>query len=58
MIEINQKLNNNIIPKRIKWLDYCNDLKANNPIVTLDQKKNPIDLYYFMKLLGDLSNSE
>jgi len=58
LIEINKKLNNSNIPKRSKWLDYCNDLKSNNPIITPDQKKNPIDLYYFMKLLGDLSNDK
>ena len=31
------------------------ELKKNNPTVTSDMKKNPIDLYYFMERLGHFS---
>ena len=38
------------------WINYCDDLKRENPIVVESQEKNPIDLYYFMKILGELSH--
>ena len=37
------------------WTDYCEKLKKNNPIINEKHKKNPIDLYYFMERLGELS---
>ena len=40
------------------WFSYCNYLKNKNPIIKKKQKKNPIDLYYFMQKLGELSKKD
>jgi len=45
-------------PNYSTWFTYCNDLKNKNPIIKNKQKKNPIDLYYFMEKLGELSNKD
>ena len=37
------------------WSNYCEKLKKNNPIINEKLNKNPIDLYYFMERLGELS---
>lgn len=36
------------------WNAFCEKTKSENPII-LQNKRNPIDLYYFMSRLGDLS---
>jgi len=54
--EINNKSSNINFPSWDNWINYCDDLKKENPIVVESQGKNPIDLYYFMKILGELSH--
>jgi len=41
-----------------KWTSYCENIKKNNPIIDKKIKKNPIDLYYFMERLGELSSKK
>jgi len=38
------------------WLQSCQKLKSGNPMVTSDQQRNPIDLYYFMSRLDAASS--
>lgn len=40
------------------WLRLCQKLKKGNPTVTETMKKNPIDLYYFMSRVSELSNEK
>ena len=54
--EINNKSSDMSFPTWDNWINYCDDLKRENPIVVESQEKNPIDLYYFMKILGELSH--
>ena len=56
--EINNKSSGMSFPSWDNWINYCNDLKNDNPIVVESQKKNPIDLYYFMKILGEISHEK
>ena len=51
-------LKKKLLPNYKKWLGYCTNLKLSNPMITNDMKKNPIDLYYFMELLGKLSQKK
>ena len=37
------------------WINYCECLKKENPIIKNKVQKNPIDLYYFMQKLGEFS---
>ena len=46
------------LPKYTKWISYCNTLKKNKPIIKNKIQKNPIDLYYFMQELGEISSSK
>ena len=39
----------------IKWVIYCQKIKSRETIINSKIKKNPIDLYYFMQKLGELS---
>jgi len=41
-----------------KWSNYCEKLKKNNPLIEKNIKKNPINLYYFMDKLGELSSKK
>ena len=43
------------ISRRPEWLDHCQTLKRENPMVLPSQQRNPIDLYYFMSRLDALS---
>ena len=45
------------IPNYKNWALYCEDLKKEE-IPNIKIKKNPIDLYYFMNLLGKLSSKK
>tara|TARA_Y100000590_G_scaffold184419_1_gene210188 strand:+ start:12064 stop:13749 length:1686 start_codon:yes stop_codon:yes gene_type:complete len=49
------KIKNIKFPDYKSWTNYCENLKKNNPIIRSKVQKNPIDLYYFMQKLGDLS---
>lgn len=40
------------------WLIYCNRLKRELDIVKIIKEKNPIDLYYFMNVLGNFSKAK
>ncbi len=40
------------------WLKECTQLKDAHPMVLPEQKRNPIDLYYFMSRLDALSNEK
>ena len=55
--EINNKSSDISFPSWDNWVNYCDDLKRKNPMVVESQEKNPIDLYYFMKILGELSHN-
>jgi len=55
--EINNKSSDISFPSWDNWINYCDDLKRKNPMVVESQEKNPIDLYYFMKILGELSHN-
>jgi len=44
----------NLKEKHSTWIEHCSKLKKNNDM--LFEKRNPIDLYYFMNKLGELSN--
>jgi acetolactate synthase-1/2/3 large subunit len=47
------------LPNYIKWNNFCSDLKKNNPIIKTNFKnKNPMDLYYFMDRLGEISKKK
>lgn len=48
----------NNFPSYKKWLSYCGQLKKENPIIKVKKQKNPIDLYYFMQKLGELSKEK
>lgn len=39
------------------WTDKCIDIKANNPIITNVHKYNPINSYYLLSRLDELSDS-
>ena len=41
--EINNKSSGMSFPSWDNWINYCNDLKNDNPIVVESQKKNPIN---------------
>ena len=55
--KILKSINKNKLPNYSKWTTYCNKIKKNNPIIENKKQKNPIDLYYFMKELGEISSS-
>ena len=55
--ELNNKSSDINFPSWDNWINYCDDLKRKNPMVVESQEKNPIDLYYFMKILGELSHN-
>ena len=40
-----------------RWTDECADIKQNNPIITDKHKYNPINSYYLLNRLDDLSDS-
>ena len=54
--KMNVKLKNYKMRDFSSWLGYCQDLKAENPMVLASMKKNPINLYYFMSRLDLLSS--
>jgi acetolactate synthase-1/2/3 large subunit len=38
-----------------EWLEKCRDYKVRYPLITAEHKRNPIDLYYFVHRLDELS---
>jgi acetolactate synthase-1/2/3 large subunit len=44
------------LPDWSDWLDYCHKARANHPIITEEREVNPIDLYYFMNRLDEMSD--
>lgn len=58
LVELNKKIKKIKLPNFNNWLGYCNILKKNNPTITSEMKKNPIDLYYFMDRLGKISQAK
>ena len=59
-IFINRLLNeikNNSLPQYEKWIKKCRGYKVKYPLITPEYKRNPIDLYYFIHRLDELSNS-
>ena len=53
-----QKIKNSYLPNYHNWLSYCTKLKNQNPIISIKNQKNPIDLYYFMEKLGNFSKAK
>ena len=49
---------NKVIKKFDKWNKYCKNLRDSLSINHIIKKKNPIDLYFFMKKIGDISKSK
>jgi len=45
------------LPDYADWLRLCQDYKAKYPLITTDQEKNPIDLYYFVSRLDAMSGA-
>jgi len=41
-----------------KWSAECKNLKMSNPMINNSYKRNPIDLYYFMNKIGEVSNKK
>ena len=41
-----------------KWSSKCENLKKKNPMVNNSYKRNPIDLYYFMHKVGEISHKK
>ena len=44
------------LPDWSSWVGRCADLKDRNPMVTPEQQRDPIDLYYFMQRLDAISD--
>ena len=58
LTKLDQNLSKKKIPDFTDWVKYCEKLKTNNPMIIDKMKKNPIDLYYFMHLLGKFSKKK
>ena len=58
LLKLDSKLNKELIPNYKNWLQYCKNLKKNNPIIDSRIKKNPMDLYFFMDKLGKFSQKK
>ena len=43
------------LPNYSSWLEMCRGYKREYPLVTPENKRNPIDLYYFVSRLDELS---
>ena len=41
-----------------KWNNECNNLKKSKPMIDNSYKKNPIDLYYFLHKVGEISHEK
>ncbi len=54
--ELLKKYSNRMFPDWEEWVEYCRQLEAQYPMVLPEQRRNPIDLYYFMSRLGALSD--
>ncbi len=50
-----RKLKKTKKPNTLNWLKRCQGLKKNNPILLPEMKRTPMDLYYFMSRLDELS---
>lgn len=53
-----QRLKNEKLPNYPQWLETCQNLKNKYPLVALEIKRNPIDLYYFVSRLDALSGRQ
>ena len=53
--ELFNNIKNVKLPNYNAWLNYCDKLKQTNQFQPKNNKKNPIDLYYFMERLGNFS---
>jgi acetolactate synthase-1/2/3 large subunit len=51
LVELLRQAQAAALPDWSPWLRECSDLKASHPMVLPAQKRNPIDLYYFMSRL-------
>ena len=58
LIEFKKELKKEKLPSYKNWINYCEKLKRDHPMVVSKMKKNPIDLYYFMQRLGKISSSK
>lgn len=54
----NRFLIKNKTPSFKSWLSKCQTLKKNKPMINNSYLKNPIDLYYFMHKLDQISNNK
>lgn len=52
-----QRLSLEKLPNWSGWLHTCQDIKERNPMVLPEQKRDPIDLYYFMSRIDALSGA-
>lgn len=51
-----ERLAGTALPQWTGWVQECQRLKSAHPMVRPEQKRNPIDLYYFMSRLDALSD--
>ncbi len=57
LIKLNAVIDRSHLPDWSAWMDNCRELARQNPMITLEYVRNPIDLYYFMSRLGAISGS-
>lgn len=53
--KILDKVSGMTLPDYSSWLETCRGYKREYPLVTPENKRNPIDLYYFVSRLDELS---
>lgn len=58
LTELNRLIKKNKISSHKSWLKTCQKLKKENPVVTDEMRKNPMDLYYFMSRLDKFSQKK
>ena len=54
--KLSDRLSQEKIKKSRQWLQHCQKLKRDNPMVIPQMRRNPIDLYYFMSRLDEISS--
>lgn len=58
MPELLKILKKQRLPVWEDWLKHCQQLKIDNPMITKELERDPIDLYYFMSRLDSMSNEK
>ncbi|MFH1996218.1 MAG: thiamine pyrophosphate-binding protein [Candidatus Omnitrophota bacterium] len=53
--ELSRRINKEALPEYLPWLETCGNYKKRYSFRESEYKRNPIDLYYFISRLDDLS---